>query len=206
LFIFLPASIVMSNLPEKNPLAVESNPDGVTSISAIAVLTFIILLVLTLSGCSSKKSDSDLFGAGGLSGYSDDDLNAELARRFGDGNIPMAEGGGVFRDIRFAFDSSVVDEVGRENIRYNVEVLRLNPDVKIQLEGHCDERGTSEYNLALGQRRAQSVMDIMVSLGITRDRIETISYGAEIPLDPRSNEEAWAKNRRVHFTPFRDRR
>lgn len=178
--------------------------DGIYSIKTIAIVTFIILLLLSLSSCSSKKSDSDALG-GDLAGYSDDQLSAELARRYGDGSIPMAEGDGVFKDIRFAFDSAVVDEVGRENIRYNVEVLKANPDVKAQLEGHCDERGTSEYNLALGQRRAQSVMDIMISLGISRDRMETISYGAEVPLDPASNEQAWAKNRRVHITPFRQR-
>ncbi len=71
--------------------------------------------------------------------------------------------------------------------------------VKIQIEGHCDERGTAEYNLALGERRANSAKKYLVSLGIPADRLSTISYGKEMPLDPGHNEEAWAKNRRAHF-------
>ena len=70
--------------------------------------------------------------------------------------------------------------------------------MKIQIEGHCDERGTIEYNLALGERRANSAKNYLISLGISPDRISTISYGEEKPLDPGHNEEAWAKNRRAH--------
>jgi peptidoglycan-associated lipoprotein len=71
--------------------------------------------------------------------------------------------------------------------------------VKIQIEGHCDERGTIEYNLALGERRANSTKRYLISLGIGDKRISTISYGEEKPLDPGHNEEAWAKNRRAHI-------
>jgi peptidoglycan-associated lipoprotein len=74
-----------------------------------------------------------------------------------------------------------------------------NPSVKIQIEGHCDERGTVEYNLALGERRANSAKRYLSSLGLTVNRVSTISYGKEKPLDPGHNEEAWAKNRRDHF-------
>jgi peptidoglycan-associated lipoprotein len=74
-----------------------------------------------------------------------------------------------------------------------------HPTVKIQIEGHCDERGTNEYNLALGERRANSAKKYLISLGMPADQISTISYGEEKPLDPGHNEEAWAKNRRGHF-------
>jgi peptidoglycan-associated lipoprotein len=74
-----------------------------------------------------------------------------------------------------------------------------HPTIKIQIEGHCDERGTSEYNLALGERRANSAKKYLISLGMPADRISTISYGKEKPLDPGHNEEAWSKNRRDHF-------
>jgi peptidoglycan-associated lipoprotein len=76
--------------------------------------------------------------------------------------------------------------------------LKKYSNVKIQIEGHCDERGTVEYNLALGERRANSTKKYLTSLGISPDRISTISYGKERPADPGHNEEAWAKNRRAH--------
>jgi peptidoglycan-associated lipoprotein len=74
--------------------------------------------------------------------------------------------------------------------------------LKVQLEGHTDERGTAEYNLALGERRARAIFDSLVSQGIDRSQLETISYGEEVPLDPGHNEEAWARNRRVHFSAY----
>jgi peptidoglycan-associated lipoprotein len=78
----------------------------------------------------------------------------------------------------------------------NAEFLRANPDLEILIEGHCDERGTYEYNLALGKRRATAIKEYYGRLGISLGRIGTISYGEERPLDPRSNEQAWALNRR----------
>ena len=167
---------------------------------------FVVALCCTLSfsviSCSSKNSSS---GTGPGSGYdlSDRDLNAEREGRFADGSIPSAEGEGLFRDVFFDFDSSQISDMARQNIEYNAQILQTNPDVKIQLEGHCDERGTAEYNMALGLRRADSVHSILLSYGIPRSRIETISYGEEVPLDPSTTEDAWAKNRRVHFSPFR---
>ena len=77
--------------------------------------------------------------------------------------------------------------------------MKKYPNVKIQIEGHCDERGTIEYNLALGERRANSAKKYLISLGMPADQISTISYGKEKPLDSGHNEEAWAKNRRDHF-------
>jgi peptidoglycan-associated lipoprotein len=79
------------------------------------------------------------------------------------------------------------------------EWLRENPARTVTIEGHCDDRGTNEYNLALGDRRAESAKTFLVDLGIDATRLITISYGEERPVDPRSNEEAWAKNRRDHF-------
>ena len=78
-------------------------------------------------------------------------------------------------------------------------MLKENPDIKLTIEGHCDERGTIEYNLALGERRANAVKNYLINYGINPKRLSTISYGKERPLDPRSNEEAWAKNRRAAF-------
>jgi peptidoglycan-associated lipoprotein len=102
-------------------------------------------------------------------------------------------------DIYFEFDKSSLTPVAQDNLLRKAEWLRDNPDATITIEGNCDERGTNEYNLALGDRRAESAKAFLVDLGINPARISTISYGEERPVDPRHNEEAWAKNRRDHF-------
>lgn len=114
-------------------------------------------------------------------------------------NIPLVEEGMELRDVNFAFDSAELTPSTREVLRHNAEWLKENPEASVVIEGHCDERGTREYNLALGQRRAQSVYDFMRSLGIQASRMDTVSYGEDQPLDPRSTEAAWEKNRRAHF-------
>ena len=105
----------------------------------------------------------------------------------------------MLKDIHFDYDQYDIRRVDEEILRENAAFLKKNPQMKIQVEGHCDDRGTSEYNLALGERRANSTKRYLVSLGIASDRISTISFGKERPLDPGHNEEAWAKNRRAHI-------
>ena len=101
--------------------------------------------------------------------------------------------------IYFEFDSSALTADAQEVLKRKADFLRDNPDVRFTIEGHCDERGTYEYNLALGDRRANSAKAFLVDMGIGPYRITTISYGEHRPLDPRSNEEAWAKNRNCQF-------
>lgn len=101
--------------------------------------------------------------------------------------------------VFFAVDSDTVDAEGQKVLEANAAVLRKYPTWAITVEGHSDERGTAEYNLALGERRALAVKSYLLSLGIAADRIRTISYGKEFPFDPGQNEAAWAKNRRGHF-------
>lgn len=170
--------------------------------SLFAILT---VGLLVLAGCSSLGSGKK--GADGENGQglSESDLNAQREGRFGEGNIPTAEGEGMFRDINFEYDSSAISDLGRQNIEYNAQMLQSHKNLKIQLEGHCDERGTAEYNLALGNRRARSVYDVLIALGLPASRLQTISYGAEVPLDPAHTESAWARNRRVHFSPFAEK-
>jgi peptidoglycan-associated lipoprotein len=103
-------------------------------------------------------------------------------------------------DIHFEFDSSTLTSGAQLTLKKKAEWLQNNPDAASTIEGHCDERGTSEYNLALGDRRANSAKAFLVDLGISASRLTTISYGEERPVDPGHNEEAWAKNRRCHFT------
>lgn len=104
-----------------------------------------------------------------------------------------------FKPVFFAVDSADLDELARQVATANAEVIRKNPSWVITIEGHCDERGTAEYNLALGDRRAIAVKTFLVSLGIPPDRIRTISYGKEFPFDPGKTDDAFSKNRRGHF-------
>ncbi len=103
-------------------------------------------------------------------------------------------------DIHFEFDSSNLLPEAQEILRWKAAWLRKNSNVQVTIEGHCDERGTNEYNLALGDRRANSTKSYLMDLGIYGSRLSTISYGEERPVDYGSNEESWAKNRRAHFT------
>jgi peptidoglycan-associated lipoprotein len=89
--------------------------------------------------------------------------------------------------------------LAQETLKRKAAWLRDNPTATVTIEGNCDERGTNEYNLALGERRAESARAYLVDLGISASRLTTISYGEERPLDPRHNEEAWAKNRNDQF-------
>jgi peptidoglycan-associated lipoprotein len=105
----------------------------------------------------------------------------------------------MLKDIHFDFDKYDVRREDEDILKENAAWLKNNPKMKIQIEGHCDERGTIEYNLALGERRASNTKKYLVFLGIPPDRISTISYGEERPLDKSHDEEAWAKNRRAHI-------
>jgi len=102
-------------------------------------------------------------------------------------------------DIYFEFDQSILSDTAKQNLNKKAQWLKDFPAAKALIEGHCDERGSAEYNLALGQKRADAAMNYLTSLGINANRISTISYGKEKPLDTGSNEAAWAKNRRAHF-------
>ncbi len=103
------------------------------------------------------------------------------------------------KPVFFAFDSDELDDVARQALNDNAQVLKNYPAWVIAIEGHCDERGTAEYNLALGDRRAQAARNYLLSLGVSAARIRTVSYGKEFPFDPGHTEDSWAKNRRAQF-------
>jgi peptidoglycan-associated lipoprotein len=117
-----------------------------------------------------------------------------------------ALGGGVAREttrglarIHFDFDKSLLSSEAQETLKRNARHLAANQAVRIRIEGHCDERGTTEYNLGLGERRGKAAYQYLMDLGIDPNRMTVVSYGKEQPLDPRHNEEAWARNRRAEF-------
>jgi peptidoglycan-associated lipoprotein len=101
--------------------------------------------------------------------------------------------------IFFYYDSSDVNDAGRATLQANAAVLKKYPTWVITIEGHCDERGTAEYNLALGERRAVAARTYLISLGLDASRLRTVSYGSEFPFDPAHQENAWSRNRRAHF-------
>lgn len=112
---------------------------------------------------------------------------------------PMMEETSKFENIRFDFDKFFIREDAKPILVKVADYLKSHPEAKLLIEGHCDERGTAEYNMALGDRRAHSARKYLIGLGIAEERLSTISYGKERPLDPGHNEEAWAKNRRDVF-------
>jgi peptidoglycan-associated lipoprotein len=123
----------------------------------------------------------------------DKDSSLEALRR------GEAAGSGPLKDIGFNFDSADLSETARATLKANAEWLKANPSARVQIEGHCDERGTAEYNMALGAKRAQAAMDYLSTLGVAANRLSTISYGEEIPVCKEHNEECWVKNRRARF-------
>jgi peptidoglycan-associated lipoprotein len=104
-----------------------------------------------------------------------------------------------FQPVFFGYDLAEVSAEGQQVLNANAEVMKKYPTWVITIEGHADERGTAEYNLALGERRALAARNYLVSLGIPGDRLRTVSYGKEFPFDPAHTEEAFSKNRRAHF-------
>jgi len=117
-----------------------------------------------------------------------------------DETIYVEPGSGVFEDIHFEFDQYRIASSDEPILQRIARWLKENEDVRVLIEGHCDERGTNEYNMALGEQRALAARRYMVGIGVAAERLSTISYGEEQPLDSASTEEAWSKNRRDHFT------
>jgi len=114
-------------------------------------------------------------------------------------NIGAAVAGDVLKDINFDFDKYNLSPLAKTILDENSAYLAANPAVKVQVEGHCDERGTVEYNLKLGANRARAAYEYLRAKGIDASRLSTVSYGEELPLDPAKTEAAYAKNRRDHF-------
>ena len=127
---------------------------------------------------------------------SSEDMADEDAQRA----LAAAKQAFVNQDVYFEFDSSALLPSAQQLLATKAELLNANADIYATIEGHCDERGTDAYNMALGQRRADAAKAYLVNLGVSASRLSTISYGEERPVDPGHNEAAWAQNRRAHFT------
>ena len=160
-----------------------------------------IFIVLFVAACATKpKESADSSGSGSTSSSSDASSEG--------GAITETDGSGIVSGsqedlivnvgdrVFFGYDSSDLDSDALELLQDQVAWLKQNSDVSVTIEGHCDERGTREYNLALGERRANAAKDYLMTYGISSDRISVLSYGKERPVDSGSNPLAWSKNRR----------
>ena len=150
----------------------------------------IICIVSLLGACASKQQGADLYG--NASGGWKDDVNIADLQPTSTTEDFADEVNAI---VYFAFDSAVLNDEAKEYLTEQAAWLKDNPRALIVVEGRCDERGTREYNLALGERRANAAASYLIAKGITKNRIKTISYGAEKPVVSGSTEEAYAKNR-----------
>jgi len=159
-----------------------------------------LVLLVPLGDACKKKGPRPGEGPGGANGGA----LGEEGLAGGSSSLERAKRGlgpeenGVLADVHFAFDSVDLDAAGREALARNLTFLRDNVRAKIEVEGHADSRGTIEYNLALGAKRAKAVKDYLVTQGVAAERISTISYGKELPLCHEESESCWARNRRAH--------
>lgn len=165
-------------------------------------LLSIILMgtIVFLASCSKKDvvEGDPMASAGGLEGGTGEGAPVPPPVTTGG----AGEAGTASTDlatIYFAYDSYALTSEARNALKSNADWLSANPSARVQIEGHCDERGTNEYNMALGDRRANAVRGYLEKMGVSRSRIDTISYGEERPSDPGHDEGAWSRNRRAVF-------
>lgn len=182
--------------------------NGENAVQRIVVAAVIVVALFGFFGCAKRgqvppaPEEIELGGAGegtgqpvprvsggGEEGITEESMQAQARQELQD----------RLEDIHFDFDKYNIRPDARLILKKDYEVLQSVPDAEVFVEGHCDERGTVEYNLALGQRRANAARDYLITLGMDPAKVSTVSYGEERPLDPRHTEEAWAKNRRCHF-------
>lgn len=160
-----------------------------TTVSRYFATTLAVLGMVSFAACAKKpKPDesivSDVSGAGA-------DENA-----MGDSDSGKAMG---LHTVHYPYDSFNLDSMAKQDLKENAEILKSKSGLHVQIEGHCDQRGGIQYNIALGEKRANAAKKFLVDLGVNADQITTISYGKERPIDSATTEEAYAKNRRANF-------
>ncbi len=167
--------------------------------SGLTVLAVLGLLALACSSDDGPEAAGGSGSGGGTFGESivDDGMGDSIAGRSPEGTAEARRLG--LRTVYFDYDQSSLRQDGRDTLRHNYNVLRQRTDVRVEMQGNCDERGSSEYNFALGESRAQAVRNYLVQLGVPPSQLTTVSFGEENPSVSGHGESAWAKNRRVDF-------
>jgi peptidoglycan-associated lipoprotein len=182
--------MMTANLPVKKPCSLRS---FVLPNHTFAAL---LLAAVVAVGCAKKDTVQPGDSTGGNGGSPADTTGVMPGEPLG-GDDMVGEAPAEDRRVYFAFDSDTIDAAGRAVIEANAKAVRANRNAKVTLEGHCDERGTREYNLALGERRAMAVSRMMQALGVPASQIFVVSFGEEKPADSGHDESAWSQNRRA---------
>jgi len=182
----------------------------------------LLIFALTLAACASSATPrSDSPGSGGAASRStgsdgrggegargaarESDTGASSLKQLQEGKSPVTPASSPMKDIYFDFDRYDLSADARTILRTNADWLKNNPIARVEIEGHCDDRGTNEYNLALGAKRAQAAREYLVTLGVASSRLSTISYGEEIPVCKEATESCWGQNRRSRFVILQGR-
>jgi peptidoglycan-associated lipoprotein len=175
-------------------------PRGHMRTTGIAV----VILALALFGCSSQKKPGE--GANGPGGAGANGIGEGGVGPGGESSLAQMQSGtlgqngqGPLSDIHFGYNDYAIQPQDSDVLRANADWLQKHPGTRVQIEGHCDERGSEEYNIALGAKRAQSAKDYLQTLGVSPERLSTISYGKELPICQEQTEDCWQQNRRDHF-------
>jgi peptidoglycan-associated lipoprotein len=157
-------------------------------------LSLAIALIVLMAGasCAGKKTTEE---------SPTSEANAAPPASEVDNAGKDSDNGGAagLQTVHFPYDSFVLDSVAKSSLKGNADIMKDKASLKIQVEGHCDQRGGIQYNIALGEKRANAVRKYLMDLGVTGDRVTTISFGKERPIDPGTSEDAYAKNRRANF-------
>jgi len=159
----------------------------------------------------APRSDSDTSandpraGEGQRGGTKESETGSSSLKQMQEGKSSATPASSPLKDVFYEFDRYDLSADARATLRANADWLKSNPSARVEIEGHCDERGTNEYNLALGAKRAQAAREFLTSLGIPADRLSTISYGEEIPVCREPTEDCWTKNRRARFVILQGR-
>jgi len=157
----------------------------------------VMCLALAAAGCASKQKAVP--GEGGAGGLGETAAKSESSLEALQKGTLGSNTGGPLSDIHFEYNQYTIQPQDGSILRSNASWLQSNANSRVQVEGHCDERGSEEYNIALGAKRAQAAKEYLVTLGIAASRISTISYGKELPLCTEHDESCWSQNRRDHF-------
>lgn len=154
---------------------------------------------------SSSPGSGSRSGEGARGGTGESNTGASSLRQLQEGKSPVTPMSSPLKDIYFDFDRYDVSAEARGVLRASADWLKSNPGARVEIEGHCDDRGTNEYNLALGAKRAQSAREYLTALGVAANRLSTISYGEEIPACKEQAESCWKQNRRARFVILQGR-
>lgn len=174
---------------------VHEEASRVSKVSFVGSLFIAVSILLILPSCGGKKVMQVPAGQTSRVEQRDESSSSSSTSKSTADN----PGAVTFEDVLFDYDQSTLRADAQSILARHARTLLDRPDMRIRIEGHCDERGTVEYNLSLGDRRAQVVHDYLVAYGVPRDRLSTISFGKERPLDPSHSEDAWSRNRRAAF-------